>query len=67
MVGLGYKSGNLDPEHMFRPRAVLLSHRADFLEEGSFNSTLGIASLFLWKAGATAKEGRREAKAAPRG
>lgn len=41
--------------------------RADFLEEGGFNRTSGIASLLLWTAVATAREGPRGAKATPCG
>lgn len=47
--------------------AVLPSHGAGTQEEGSFNGTSGIASVWLWNAEATAREGQREAEAAPRG
>lgn len=40
-------------------------NRADFLEEGRFNSTLGLASLLRCKSGAAAREGQREDEVAP--
>lgn len=40
-------------------------NRADFLEEGRFNSTPGLASLLRCKSGAAAREGQREDEVVP--